>query len=309
MLYTIGVDGGGTKTEAVMIDESGTVHHRIVTGATNPHAVTFEIAEQRLAELIDLFLDLPNIQADSVKVICLGLAGVSRPDETMRIQEFIEQYLRKRESLSKVHVRNDAEIALMAALNLPHGLIAISGTGSIVYGVASDGNQYRVGGWGHLLGDQGSGYAIGLQALQAAMQSYDGILPETMLTSLILAKTGLRSIEDMKRYIYQPTIQKQHIADFASVCIQAGEAKDAAAIRILERSAEELAIAALTIRHKHPSFHSAAIAISGSLFVNSLIFRQTFEQRHRQDAPQAEIVLNERSPAIGAAYLGFALKK
>lgn len=307
MTYTIGVDGGGTKTEAVLLDERGHIVDRFVAGATNPHAVTFETAQARLAETTDRLLANLGERSSDCRAICLGLAGVSRQDESARIRDYMIAHLRPGHPGVRVYVRNDAEIAIMAALDQPHGIIAIAGTGSIVYGVTPDGGSYRVGGWGHLLGDEGSGYAIGLKSLQAAMQSFDGILPETALTSLIMHKCNLASMDELKAYIYAPSIHKQHIAEFASLCIQAGDAGDAVATGILERAAEELATAALAIRRKHVSFANAPLAVSGSMFAHGAIFRRAFEQRHKLDAPAAPIVLSARPPAVGAALLAMRL--
>ncbi|WP_135551928.1 BadF/BadG/BcrA/BcrD ATPase family protein [Paenibacillus cymbidii] len=305
MIMTIGIDGGGTKTEAVLSDSRGAIIHRLTFGATNPHAVTFETAEKRLAEAAEAMFAYAESLPDepAVPAICLGVAGVARREEIDRIADSVSAQLAAKGRDARVFVRSDADIALMAAHGKPSGLIAIAGTGSIVYGVAADGSRYRVGGWGHLLGDEGSGYAIGRRTLQAVMQSFDGVLPETALTPLVLRKCALHSSDELKHYVYRPAFGKAEIAAFAELCIEAGEADDAVAAAILKRSAEELAVCVLTIRRKHPDFAHAPVGAAGSMFRHSAYYRACFTARHDAEAAEAPLVLSDRSPALGAALL------
>lgn len=305
MTYTIGIDGGGTKTEAVLADSRGAVVHRMAFGATNPHAVSFETAEMRLAETAEAMFAFADSLPDrpAIAAICLGVAGVSRSDEIARIAGSVSSQLAAHGRSARVFVRNDADIALMAAHGKPSGLIAIAGTGSIVYGVAEDGSRFRVGGWGHLLGDEGSGYAIGQRTLQAVMQSFDGVLPETTLTPLVLRKCGLASSDELKGYVYRPAFGKPEVAAFAELCIEAEEAGDAVAASILKRSAEELAVSVLTIRRKHPDFAQAPVGAAGSMFRHSAYYRACFAARHDAETETAPLVMSDRSPALGAAHL------
>lgn len=128
-----------------------------------------------------------------------------------------------------VWVVSEGEIALMATLGHTHGVLCISGTGSIVYGFTLEGERYRAGGWGHLLGDEGSGYRIGQRALQVVMQSYDGVLPPTRLTPLLLKKLKLRDISELKTRVYQMDWGKTETASIARLAIEAAESGDKAA--------------------------------------------------------------------------------
>jgi N-acetylglucosamine kinase-like BadF-type ATPase len=305
--YIIGIDGGGTKTEGVLTDNNGILLDRYITGATNPHAVTFEKTQERLAEILDHFFSRFEPSGASCRAICLGLAGVSREIERVQIRDFLHNYTAQHEIDVRSFIRNDAEIAMMAAAEDPFGIIVISGTGSIVYGLTPDGHHYRVGGWGHLLGDEGSGYAIGLKTLQAVMQSFDGVIAETMLTGMIMERHSFSGIDDLKAYIYQPNIHKQHIAEFASLCIQAGEQGDSVAIRLLETAAQDLAVLTLALRRKDPWLAQAPIALSGSMFKHSHFYQQSFERCIKWESPQTSFLLSYRSAAEGAARLALHL--
>ncbi|GGD72180.1 N-acetylglucosamine kinase [Paenibacillus nasutitermitis] len=301
MRYVIGVDGGGTKTEAVLADESGHVVDRHLTGASNPHAVTFEIMEMRLAEIIDRFLKRIGPKG-RLGAVCLGLAGVSSEQEIGRVNEILNCYGQQRNTAFRTFIRTDAEIALMAA-GVHYGTVAIAGTGSIIYGITPQGEQYRVGGWGHLLGDEGSGYAVGVKSLQAVMQSYDGVLPATELTPLILERYSFAAITDLKAYIYDPSIRKRDIAEFASLCMEAEQRSDPVARGILESTACELAVLALTLRRKHSLLGRSPIVLSGSLFKHSPCYRQMFIERIGREDGEAQFQLASLPAAEGAARL------
>jgi len=305
--YIIGIDGGGTKTEAVLAGAGGVPVEHFTTGPSNPHTVTFAQTEARLAEIVDHFLARPGVSPSSIRAICAGIAGVAKAEELHRAAGFLENYAAERSAGWRIFIRNDAEIAIMAAAGVPHGMIAISGTGSIVYGITPEGETARVGGWGHLLGDEGSGYAVGLKTLQAAMQSYDGVLPGTMLVPMIAERLSLSGIDGLKSYIYRPEIGKRNIAEFAALCIDAAGRGDETARRILETAARELAVLALALRRKQPGLAGVPIALSGSMFTRSPIYRQSFERRIRSEAPDAVFLLAGRPAAEGAARLALHL--
>lgn len=298
MFYVIGIDGGGTKTEAIALDSQGRQIDRYVGGATNPHAIGFEQGQHHLSQVLDYFLDRHPVRCAAV---CLGISGVDKPHERQVYENFLQQYTNHRQTALRHHLTNDAEIALMTGLERPHGIVVIAGTGSIVYGITPDNQKYRVGGWGHLLGDEGSGYQIGLQALQAVMKSYDGVYPQTLLSELVLHKCALVSMKDLKEYIYRPVITKQEIADFAALCIQAAEQNDSIAIRIISGAAAELACLTLTLRLKNTWLEQASIALSGSIFRHSKLYTTHFTQCLLSSASKVDIRLTHNAPAYGAA--------
>lgn len=304
MYYVIGIDGGGTKTEAVAMDSNGQQIDHYVGGATNPHAVGFEQGKQHLTVILD---DLMDRQSLPCAAVCLGISGVDQPHERQMFESFLQQYANHRQASFCYYLTNDAEIALMTAFERPHGIVAISGTGSIIYGITPDNRKYRVGGWGHLLGDEGSGYQIGLQTLQAVMKSYDGVYPQTLLTDLVVRKCALATINDLKSYIYRPVITKQEIAQFASLCIEAAEQNDTVAARIIAGAATELASLTLTLRNKNTSFEHASIALIGSVFHHSMLYTTTYTQCILSSVSKADFRLTRNTPAFGAARFAIQL--
>ncbi len=303
----IGVDGGGTKTELVITDEAGIQLGSLIGGSTNPHSMGFEAAVTELSALLKQAVEAYGAK-EMRWSIGLGMAGVGTPEEQAAMSAAVTDALPGllAEDGTKVHVMNDAEIALASTLEREHGVLVISGTGSIVFGRTPDGIQYRVGGWGHLLGDEGSGYKVGLDTLQTVMRSYDGVLPETMMTQLIIDAYGFSSITELKGYIYRPEVKKLDIADFAKYAIIASKSNDELAAQLIERNSLELAGHTYTLIGKHPWFTQADLVLSGSIFSHSELFRDTFRQHLASAYPHVRIHEAKRSPAYGAARLAKA---
>ncbi|MFF2157770.1 N-acetylglucosamine kinase [Paenibacillus chitinolyticus] len=300
MDYVIGLDGGGTKTEALAIDLSGAELGTWTGGPGNPHAVTFATASAELGRLLTTVKDaLPGRRCLAV---CAGLAGVDTAEERSTMERYLTHTLTgsAHEGVSLL-IKNDAEIALKAALGSSQGIIAIAGTGSIIYAFDSEGNKYRAGGWGHLLGDQGSGYDIGLSVLQTVMKSYDGVLPATVLTEAVLQKHGIRDAAELRGIVYQPGVQKAQIAEHAEFAVRAAAAGDKLARQIIVRSAEDLADLVVALRNRHPELDRLKIGAAGSIFAYCPLFYDTFRVSVSQEDDLSDVVLSGRRSSAGAA--------
>ncbi|WP_309121866.1 BadF/BadG/BcrA/BcrD ATPase family protein [Paenibacillus sp.] len=308
MAYTLGIDGGGTKTELAAISEDGTLLYRTAGASTNPHAVTTEAAIRELLALLEAAFADGRLAGRELTGVCLGLSGVDLPVERSPFETALGGFLRERLGRDvPFALLSEAEISLMAAVGQPYGLLAVSGTGSIVYAVEPDGTRHRAGGWGHLLGDEGSGYAIGVRALKAAMASYDGTIPPTAIAPKLLASLSLRELPELKSYIYQPSIAKADIAAFARLAIDACEAGDAAAVEIVRTEAEALAATAAGLLDRLPAFAAERVAYAGSVFRSSAAFRDAFARALRARHPGVRFEEpaegEPRTPAEGAALL------
>ncbi len=273
----IGVDGGGTKTEAVGMTLSGSIFSAVRGGSTNPYAVGFDAAMQELVRLLELVIaESRAAGADRCGGICLGLSGVDSATEKQAVLDVLARWQHTSGLACPIEIRNEADIALMAALGQEEGVLIISGTGSNTFGNTPDGGRYRAGGWGHLLGDEGSGYAIGLETLQVIMRSYDGVDSATLITNKTLQAYGWTSPEELKGYIYRPEIVKSHIAAFAEFTIRAAEEGDEAAVSILKRNAFDLSRTAAALISKHEWLQQADVVLTGSVFTYSPAFRKEF---------------------------------
>jgi len=235
----LGIDGGGSKTLALIADESGNVIGRGSAESSNYHSVGREKALESLDNAIRFAFESAKLSRRNFHAACLGLSGVDRPQDRAVIESWAKENLPN----TPTKIVNDAELVLAAGTPDGWGVALICGTGSIVYGRNKNGETTRAGGWGYLLGDEGSGYRIGLTALQAIVRSHDGRDEKTTLNQLILNHLSLSSPVDLIKYIYRERVPTAEIAALASIVEEAAESGDGVATKILQAAAHELSLA------------------------------------------------------------------
>src|SRR2546423_12777573 len=173
-MHVLGIDAGGTKTVCLLADERGTMLSEGRGPGANLHVAGELAVEKVLHEVMEEAIGERSVEPAA---ICLGIAGVDREDEERTVRAIMRRIGHK----SRVLVVNDALIALVAGAGDAPGIVIIAGTGSIVYGRNGGGEAARAGGWGHIIGDEGSGYWIGREALAAVMRAADRRGPATQL--------------------------------------------------------------------------------------------------------------------------------
>jgi len=167
----LGIDGGGSTTCAALADARGRILGVGTAGSSNLQIVGLEGVVAAVEVAIQAARRAAGVASDApVKVACLGLAGVDRPGD----RERVSTALRVRSLAERLLLVSDSELVLAAGCPEGWGLALVSGTGSICFGRAPDGRTARAGGWGYLLGDEGSGFAIAQQALRLAARTADG---------------------------------------------------------------------------------------------------------------------------------------
>jgi len=225
----------------------------------------------------------------------LGLAGIDRPSDATLLGSYL------RELATFVLVTNDAEL-LLSALGKQAGIVLIVGTGSIALARDQEGNVSRVGGWGHILGDEGSGYDIGRWGLQAAVRAADGRGQATLLLALILQRWQLRTAEDLIGAVY--TIDnKARIAQAATYVTHAARQGDQIALGIVEQAADELALLVQTVS---PSLSQLPIALGGGLLLHDDFLREHILHRIQQKQDIGP-VMHVEHPAFSAACAAITL--
>src|SRR2546425_4661503 len=239
-MHVLGIDAGGTKTVCLLADEGGKVLSEGRGPGANLHAAGELEVEKVLHEVMEDALGDRDI---TPAAICLGIAGVDRDDEARTVRAIMRRIGHK----SRVLVVNDALIALVAGAKDAPGIVIIAGTGSIVYGRNAGGQAARAGGWGHMIGDEGSGYWIGKEAVAAVMRAADGRGPVTRLTEGILGHFGAEDVSGLPRIVYERDEPRQRVAALGPIVQSAAAAGDAVATRILEAAADELALSARSV--------------------------------------------------------------
>ena len=211
--WSVGMDGGGTRTRAVMVDEHGAVCARAVGGPGNYQLVGLDGVVELVSGLLDELWEQLGEQRGSGSM-CVALAGAGRRDE----QEAICAALSHLPGGSSASVVSDARAALEGAHGGQAGIIVIAGTGSMVLGKAESGQEARAGGLGPLLGDEGSGYRLVLEGLRAVLRARDGAGPDTELTAALAQAFDLTDWNQVIGRVYGGDLTRERLAAAAPTC-------------------------------------------------------------------------------------------
>jgi glucosamine kinase len=295
----IGIDAGGTKTDAVLADGHGEVIARARRGGANLAAHGELAVEKTLHEVIDDVLGEAHARPD---VICLGSAGVDRAEDNAIIQAI----MRRIGARARVLITNDALIALVAGAGLAPGIVVIAGTGSIAYGRNSRNEAARAGGWGYILADEGSGFWIGRQALRAVVREADGRGPATSLTPLVLEFFGVTRPEQLVREVYRHYLKPSDIARCASLVEQARAAADPVAVHITSVAADELAAAVRSVVRQLELTEAFPVVMAGGAFHAVPWLQDALRTRLADLVPRPDVRLLDTEPALGAVRLALA---
>jgi len=293
--YYLGVDGGGSKTLAVIVNERGEELGRGLAGGANYNSIGLEAALQNVHAAVGQAARAASCQFP-LRRAWLGLAGIDRlADHDLLLPHL--SHLAK-----QVLLTNDGEL-LLAGLENAVGVVLISGTGSIALARDIDGRRARSGGWGHILGDEGSGYIIAQQALQAVVRASDGRGPQTALRERILQAWNLQNTDELIGEIYGEP-EKAKIASLSSWVMISARSGDQVAATIIQHAARELALAVNAVCQTLGfSKQVIPLALGGGLLINEADFcTQVIHQiRHYQPIGHVELVEHPTLTAARAA--------
>jgi N-acetylglucosamine kinase-like BadF-type ATPase len=300
--FLLGVDGGATKTIAVLADAHGMMLGRGQSGGSNKQASGVVAALAAVEEAIQAAFDNAGLPRCTVQAACFGLSGVDRPTD----QELIRLWAAEHHICRTMTVVNDARLVLAAGTPDGYGVALICGTGSIAVGMAPDGRIGRAGGWGFLLGDEGSGHDIGSRALRLVTRAADGRAPATLLLPEVLHHWNLEQPHDLIRFIYNHPEPRSAIASLPPLVANVARHGDEAACRLLHDAGRELAEAAIAVAQQldfEPPLH---LALAGSVIHNIPEVRRGLEDELEQLHWPA-ILSAVEDPAHGALRLAAAL--
>jgi len=296
--YVLGVDGGATKTLAAVLDLQSGALHLGRGGPSNEDAVGARRAVKALLKAADQALARAGIGQDELAAAVLGLAGTDT--------EAIARSLRAKRDEDWIVV-GDVVAAWGAATGARAGVGVISGTGSNVFGVGgragTDIRAWRAGGWGHLLGDEGSGYWLGAQSIRAALHDRDGSGPETALSDTAPAFFGLQSVEQLATHVYSKPLTKGEIAALATETARLAEAGDAVARELYEQGARELGRQIAAVIERTGLTGSFPVGLIGSAFKAGAVFVQPLTAAVHEHAPEARVVRVHMQPVGGSLLL------
>ncbi|WP_297630143.1 BadF/BadG/BcrA/BcrD ATPase family protein [uncultured Clostridium sp.] len=291
MNYVIGVDGGGTKTEAVAYNLDGEVLETSLTGFGNLVNGKDE-ALKNITDSIEKILE--KLGKDGMKGLYLGIAGSEVSDNAKVIKEEIKEKF----GFDSV-VMNDGDLALKALLRGEDGILVIAGTGSIAFGINKD-KEKRVGGWGHLLGDEGSAYKISIEAFKRMIKESDYGLERSALSQDILNKLKIEEVSNIIDFVYSST--KDEIAQMAGLVSKHAENGDEEARKILVNEGIQIAKSAERVFNAL-EFENCSIGLVGGVIRKSKVVREAFENYLQENIKVNAFIDDDVSAASGAYYI------
>lgn len=292
-MFVAGIDGGGTHTRLELRDEQNRLIRRAQFG---PFNIT-SIGEGGFCALLQEVFESCGGLEDCGK-LCIGGAGISNP----RMKLLLEQQLQKAGFHGIWKLCGDQEIALRGAMDTA-GAVLIAGTGSICFGKNVAGQTARSGGYGHLIDDVGSGYALGRDVLSAAVRAIDGRSRDHAILEAVYARLGIHTAQEIVSFVYNPNTDKAAIAQLARIALELGEAGNLEALAILNRGAEELTALVQAVQEQL-DLTGCPVALLGGLLSEENRYRKMVAQHL---CAVAQPVFPLRDALWGAAQMAWEL--
>lgn len=286
----IGVDGGGTKTDICIARADGTIVARRKLGGMNPNAIGVEAACKRLVdEMTQITRGVGHVCA-----LYAGVAGAANPAVGARLAARLRCAF---PAASRIEVQSDAFNALNGEIGRSDGIAMIAGTGAAAF-IRKGEAVTQVGGWGYLIDDAGSGYALGRACLRAAFRAFDGRGEQTALLSLVeeVLKMPLASAIPS---IYEGGVPC--VASFAQVALKAAKGGDAIAAGLVKTCADDIA-RHITVCFDRFGAGRAVCVLSGGLVRDEMLFKLVRTQAAGRDVRRARI-----DPVYGTLVAAAAL--
>ena len=292
----LGIDAGGSHTEAVVTDANGSVLSRVRGG---PGAVTLDNISRTSKTIAGVARDAAREAGATLPAAALvvGAAGAGR----QLVRTALERALKALKLARRTRVTTDGEIALAGAFTAGPGIVVISGTGSVAYGRDAAGTIRRAGGLGWQLGDEGGGYALGRMALAAVGRALDGRGIRTTLSEELLHATGAADLDAL--VAWAQTADRAAVAALARPASAAAERGDPIARQLVDATSADLVALVIGLLRQFPSGAPDQVALAGSLLGSGTPVRMSLVTSIGRVAPQLRVQAQAPDPTLGAARL------
>lgn len=292
----LGVDGGGSKTTAVVFDENGRFICSRTGESINYYSIGLETARANMADIIaGIGRSAGSVSFESA-VIGMSALGEKATDE--ELEAFVHGIIEAK----SIYMDSDLYIAMQALNARGECAVVISGTGSMVTARTKSGEMIHAGGWGHILGDEGSGYCIGLDAIKAAIASYEGYGERTELYEECLSFFEIDNIYDLIGLFYDKGVSRKKIAAFAVNVRVLAATDDKVSYAIVESGAKKLSRTVLSLIKDFPK--ELPIGLWGGIFQHSQLYTEIFKQALAQEGFE-NVKLLSFTPEIGAIFAAY----
>jgi N-acetylglucosamine kinase-like BadF-type ATPase len=301
--FVLGVDGGGTKTEACLAqigsDRKEQILGRGFAGSSNVKAVGTETALANLKQAIDHAWTNTKQSPEPVSVAVFGLSGAGRPET----QELIQEWARANQIAMQVRVVHDALPVLVAGTTDGVGVALIAGTGAVALAASEHVDTTVVGGWGYWFGDEGSAFWLGQAAARAATHAADGRSKPTLLTQAILDRLAISEPREILSALSETGDVRTRLAAIADLVTQCAELRDPIALDLLAEAGKHLASLVITAAERVNLGREFPLALAGGVVTGSTLIQESLRQElaARMIVPsKIEIVTN---PVMGCIRL------
>lgn len=305
----IGMDGGGTRTRALLFDYHGLRQAIAESGGCNLSHGNEMYVTQVLNEAVDAASEVwreryhEEFDRTRVEALFLGSAGFSAEKARLRLLDCFR--IRGMDGIDR-DVRSDMYTTLVGGLEGKPGISIIVGTGSACLAENANAELCQTGGWECFVADEGSGYDIGRKGIIAAVRMADGRLETTPLKDAIFNALGIKETAEIVDRVHQPPISKAEVASFATHVFQAAEAGDVQAQAILKNAAEEIALLAETSHHRLPTGFPPQVALVGGT-LKCEYYRRLIFDAIRARLPESGVFVASLPPVVGAGILAVKL--
>ena len=295
-MYVLGIDGGGSRTRALLCNTYGQIIGHGHSGGTNPRTSSTAELKAHLQEVIEQTTQ--SIDCSKIIAAHFGLAGTGDPETKAKVRAIIKELLNEQTTYTIGH---DLEIALAGGLGNKAGIVLVAGTGSACYGRACDGRSVMCGGWGDIVDDVGSGSWIGLRALQACVSQADGRLPEGPLKQAVMDFLMIDHMNTFRARIHDSGLSRSERARLAPIILDLASAGDAVSISIVAEGVDALSNCVFSAS-RQLNINDPSILLAGGLLQHTY-FSNSLETALSARIPNAIITQPILSPTAGAVLM------
>ena len=297
----LAIDGGGSRTRCRVMSREGGTLGTGEGGPSNHLLVDVKIVKASLDEAINAALDQARLNRREAVCVSAGLAGVDYDGSGAAEMEALFREF----GFARTIINGDMVIAHAGALNGRHGVLALAGTGSAILGIDRSGQRVKVGGWGPVYGDEGSGYRIAQGALRVAAEAFDGRGPKTALLDELTRALGVKNFNESVKRIYTDRMEPREIAALCSVAYKVAKTGDEVARRIFRQAGDELAVSVLAaIRRLDFAEDDLVVSYQGAILESCDLVREQMIAFLRAAFPKVSVVPPRLPPVLGAYLLG-----